>query len=117
MAMAVSDTILSFRVTRPTPTPITDTTTTATNRNRDSSANPLNPAPITGSGIGIHKLHTQLRYAGHELPEFLRSDHRRDAGKSGRKRRCETAVVASLVIAISVVVITLVLNLGSGIGL
>jgi hypothetical protein len=40
----------------------------------------------TGSGIGIHKLHTQLRYSGHELPEFLRSDHRRDAGKSGRGR-------------------------------
>ena len=31
--------------------------------------------------------------------------------------RWETAVAASLVIAISVVVITLVLNLGSGIGL
>jgi hypothetical protein len=34
----------------------------------------------------LHNLHTQLRYAGHELPEFLRSDHRRDAGKSGRGR-------------------------------
>jgi hypothetical protein len=77
---------IDWPVTRPTPAPVTDTTTTATNRNPDSSANPLNPAPITGSGIGIHKLHTQLRYAGHELPEFLRSDHRRDAGKSGRGR-------------------------------
>src|SRR5215467_8000696 len=75
---------IEWRVTPRSPAPITDTTTTATNRNPDNSANPLNPAPITG--IGIHKLRDQLRYAGHELPEFLRSDHRRDAGKSGRGR-------------------------------
>src|SRR6516225_208620 len=68
------------------PAPITDNITTATNRNHDNSANPLNPAPIASSGIGIHKLRTQLRYGGHELPEFLHSDHRRDAGKSRRGR-------------------------------
>jgi hypothetical protein len=66
---------IDWRVTRPTPAPITDTITTATNRNRDNSANPLNPAPITGSGNSIHNLLNGLRYAGHELPEFLRSDH------------------------------------------
>ena len=38
------------------PAPITDNITTATNRNHDNSANPLNPAPIASSGIGIHKL-------------------------------------------------------------
>jgi len=62
----------------PCTAPVTDTNTTATNRNRDSSANPLNPAPITSSGNGIHKLLNGLRYAGHELPEFLRSGHRRE---------------------------------------
>src|SRR5262249_61276871 len=66
------------------PAQINDTPPPPTNRNSDNSANPLTPAPIPG--IGIHKLRDQLRYAGHELPEFLRSDHRRDAGKSGRGR-------------------------------
>jgi len=73
-----SPTPIDWRVTRPTPAPITDNITTATNRNRDSSANPLNPAPITGSNNGIHSLLNGLRYAGHELPEFLRSGHRRE---------------------------------------
>jgi hypothetical protein len=72
---ANAPTPIDCRVTRPTPAPITDNTTTATNRNRDSSANPLNPAPITDNNNGIHNLLNGLRYAGHELPEFLRSGH------------------------------------------
>ena len=34
-------------------------------------------APITAISIGIHNLHDELRYAGHELPWYLRSDPRR----------------------------------------
>jgi hypothetical protein len=54
---------------------------------------------MLAQGAGLQTVMEQLRM----LPENL--------------ERWETAVAASLVIAISVVVITLVLNLGSGIGL
>jgi hypothetical protein len=34
-------------------------------------------APITAISISIHNLHDELRYAGHELPWYLRSDRHR----------------------------------------
>jgi hypothetical protein len=61
--------------TRRSPAPIADTITAATTGHWGCCANPPAHTPITAVRIDILNLHERLRYAGHELPEFLRSGH------------------------------------------
>jgi hypothetical protein len=71
------------RVTRRSPAPIADTITAATTRHWGCCANPPAYTPITAVRIDIHNLQHQLRRAGHELPEFLRSGYSKSHGPSG----------------------------------
>src|SRR5262245_30433428 len=81
-------TTINRPVTRPTPAPIGNTITAPTTRHRGCCANPPAHTPITAIRLGIHNLHDQLRYSGHELPECLRSGYRLGGSKSHGPSRC-----------------------------
>ena len=75
-------TTIDPRITRRSPAPIADTITAATTRHWGCCANPPAHTPTTAVRIDIHNLHERLRYARHELPEFLRSGYRSGGNKS-----------------------------------
>ena len=81
-------TTIKPRPDKRSPALIGNTITAATTRRRGCYANPPAHTPITGTIKRIHKLHAQLRYAGHELPGYLRSGDRLGGSKSHGPSGC-----------------------------